>query len=805
MADGKIIFETLLDESGLLKGLDDVEATAGQKLGVVGSVFEKTGGIMTKAFTGPIVAAGTAFMATAEKTREYRTEMGKLEAAFTTAGFSAEAAKGAYEDIYAVLGEEDTSVEAANHLAQLTDNEKELATWTGDILPGVFATFSDSLPLEGLTEAANETAKVGQVTGPLADALNWAGVSEDEFNKKLAACSTEQERQALITETLNDLYGDASDKYKELNGDVMDAHRAQAKLTDAIAKIGAVAEPIMTLLKDKAADLLTALAGLIEYIAAAPGWVQGLVLGFAGLLAAAGPLLVIFGKLATGLGNIMDFTSRVRASLVKKSAAMAADTVATTANTTATAANTTATNLATKAKSALSKVLTAGKWLLLGGAIVGVSALLLAFVKDSDAATAMVQNFSGKIVEMAGKFADMLPQIIEAISAALPTIINAGVEILTALLQGITQALPQIVAVIPQILNAIITAITENLPMLIEAAIQIIMALVQGLVQALPMLVAAIPQIITAIINAITTNLPMIINSAVQIIMALIQGFIQALPTLIAAIPQIITAIITGITQNLPAIISGAVQIIVALIQGLIQAIPQLIAALPQIIMAIVNGLISMLGQIFSVGVQILKKLWDGISSWVGSLGSKVVSFAKSLPGKIKSGIGSLVSVGKDWVKGLWNGIKNVTGWIVDKIKGFGRSCLNAIKDFFGIHSPSRVMDKIIGRNLVYGLADGITSQTKLAVKAARKQMMAVQDAYSAAELAITPDWKPPEARIYDARFSGGAAFAASAPAAPGAINQTVNIYQPVETPHETARAIKNIATFGLAGAGGVV
>ena len=128
MSDGKIIFETLLDESGLLKGLDDVEATANQKLGVVGSAFEKTGGIMTKAFTGPIVAAGTAFLGTAEATREYRTEMGKLEAAFTTAGFSADAAKGAYEDIYAVLGEEDTSVEAANHLAKLTDNEKELAS-----------------------------------------------------------------------------------------------------------------------------------------------------------------------------------------------------------------------------------------------------------------------------------------------------------------------------------------------------------------------------------------------------------------------------------------------------------------------------------------------------------------------------------------------------------------------------------------------------------------------------------------------------------------------------------------------------
>ena len=56
--------------------------------------------------------------------------------------------------------------------------------------------------------------KVGQVTGPLADALNWAGESEDAFNEKLAACSSEQERAALITETLNRLYSEAAGNYR---------------------------------------------------------------------------------------------------------------------------------------------------------------------------------------------------------------------------------------------------------------------------------------------------------------------------------------------------------------------------------------------------------------------------------------------------------------------------------------------------------------------------------------------------------------------------------------------------------------
>lgn len=153
-----------------------------------------------------------------EVTQEYQTAMGKLDTAFTTNGYSSEAALKTYKELQGILGETDQAVVAANHLAILTDNEADLQTWT-DICTGVFATFGDSLPIEGLTEAANETAKVGQVTGPLADALNWAGVSEDKFNESLAACTDEQERQQLIMDTLNGLYSEASDAYKETNTD----------------------------------------------------------------------------------------------------------------------------------------------------------------------------------------------------------------------------------------------------------------------------------------------------------------------------------------------------------------------------------------------------------------------------------------------------------------------------------------------------------------------------------------------------------------------------------------------------------
>ena len=218
------------------------------------------------ALVGGAAAGVGALSAVAESTREYRTEMGKLDTAFTTNKFSAADAKQTYSDLYAVVGDSGQATEAANHLSLLCDSTKDLQSWT-EICTGVYGQFGDSLPTEGLTEAANETAKVGQVTGPLADALNWMGVSEDEFNEKLAKCSSEQERQQLITSTLTSLYSDASAQYKETNGDVMESNRAHQQLSDTMAQIGAVAEPVLNSLIGLGGKLLERLSPIIECVA----------------------------------------------------------------------------------------------------------------------------------------------------------------------------------------------------------------------------------------------------------------------------------------------------------------------------------------------------------------------------------------------------------------------------------------------------------------------------------------------------------------------------------------------------------
>lgn len=209
----------------------------------------------------------------ADETRETRTNMAKLDTAFSTAGFGAETASDTYKDLYGILGDEGQATEAASHLSLLATSEEELAAWT-DICTGVYATFGDSLPIEGLAEAANETAKVGQVTGPLADALNWSTMSaedwekalggnskalkafqkatkrgmsaEDAFNEALAACSTEQERQQLIMGAMNGLYGEAGAAYAEANADLIEANEAQAEYNETLAGLGAFIEPLKT-------------------------------------------------------------------------------------------------------------------------------------------------------------------------------------------------------------------------------------------------------------------------------------------------------------------------------------------------------------------------------------------------------------------------------------------------------------------------------------------------------------------------------------------------------------------------------
>lgn len=241
--------------------------------------FAKKSALAAGAAVGGLAAA---FVALDGATEEYRVAQGKLNTAFDAAGFSADAARKSYRNFYAILGDTDTAAEASQLLAKLAQNERDVGTWTR-IAAGVSGTFGDSLPIEGLIEAANETAKVGQVTGTLADALNWAGILEDDFNERLSTCGSEAGRNKLIMDTLARTYEGAAEAFYQNNRQVVDARRNQATLSEITAKLGDASATA----KNKLWEMLgaqadgsiragSALEWLTEKAAAFSGWVAGL-------------------------------------------------------------------------------------------------------------------------------------------------------------------------------------------------------------------------------------------------------------------------------------------------------------------------------------------------------------------------------------------------------------------------------------------------------------------------------------------------------------------------------------------------
>lgn len=286
---------------------------------------ERSGGKIKEIFAGNVLANAASAVAGAvaniassfinldETTEEVRENLNKVDSAFATSGKSAESGRKAYRDFYKILGDSDTAAESTQLLAKLAENEKDVDKWTRTAT-GVMATFGDSLPINSLIEASNETAKVGTVTGVLADALNWVGISEDEFNEKLAALGTEQERNALITETLAATYEDAAAAYEENNAGIMTARDLQAQLDESLANLGGTVQDVKNgLLADFLPSIVQVIDGFNDFVNGVDGADKALEEGIGNMVDTAIDKLPEFlefgakviGEIARGL--IMNF------------------------------------------------------------------------------------------------------------------------------------------------------------------------------------------------------------------------------------------------------------------------------------------------------------------------------------------------------------------------------------------------------------------------------------------------------------------------------------------------------------------
>lgn len=442
-----------------------------------------------------------------ETTEEYRRAQGRLNTAFEAAGYGADTAQQAYQAFYGILGDTDTATEASQLLAQLAEREEDVAVWA-EIAAGVSGTFGDSLPIEGLIEASNETAKVGKVTGVLADALNWVGISEDEFNTKLAECSSEGERNALIMNTLAGQYDEASAAFYRNNEVLVAARDAQVQMDSSLAALGQTISAIKTQLTS---EFTPALSGIIEafngVLTGAPGAGGALAEAISGLVTQASAALP--GVIAAGAQVVGAMVSGIRQSIPAI--------------------------LATGAE-------------LVGQLAAGVAEAVPELVASAPAAVA---------------------GFLEGITERLPEVLNQGVELINSLVAGVLETIPDMVAQLPAIITAFVDFVADNLPAILNAGIDILISLVTGIINAIPELIAQLPAIITAIVGALAENTPRIIAAGFDVLMSLVDGILSAIPELVAALPQIINAIIDGIEALMDGIIGIGRSIVQGIWQGI--------------------------------------------------------------------------------------------------------------------------------------------------------------------------------------------------------------------------------------------
>jgi TP901 family phage tail tape measure protein len=356
------------------------------------------------------------------------------------------------------------------------------------------------------------------------------------------------------------------------------------------------------------------------------------------------------------------------------------------------------------------------------------------------------RGLAGLVEELGTVFADIATKATQM----APALIEAGANMIMSFISGIQENLPSIVKSALSIAQTLITSILEMLPQLVQLGAELLVALITGIAEMLPSLMTQIIDTVILVADTIIANLPMLIEAGLQLLMALAEGIINNLPKLIEEVPRIINSFADAIYSNLPKILATGVKIMIELIKGLIQSIPTLVANLPQIIMAIVNAFT--LYNWWNLGKGVITKLGDGIKSMAKTLAKTAKSLAenpiqaikdvfsgapkigqglvehirtgiqllaeqlvitvKNLGTRTLNGIKGIFSGAKDiginLVKGLWNGIDNMVGWILDKIKGFGQSIMNGIKKVFGIASPSKLMRDEIGKNLTLGIGVGL-------------------------------------------------------------------------------------------------
>lgn len=304
----------------------------------------------------------------------------------------------------------------------------------------------------------------------------------------------------------------------------------------------------------------------------------------------------------------------------------------------------------------------------------------------------------------------IVPLVLQTLIETAPSLISAGMDLVVALIDGISSNASSIGECIMDIISVILNKLSESIPELLIAGVNIVFGLVQGLIEGIPAIIAALPTIITELVNGLLGAIPQIIQAGITLLTALVGALPEIIQAIVNAIPLIIDGIINAIVQSIPLIIQAGIDLLMALIAALPEIITAIVDAIPQIISGITDALIGNIDKIIDAGVQLFVALIENLPTIIVEIVKAVPDIIAGIVKAFGDSAWKIVEIGGDLIKGIWQGIKDAGAWLWDKITGFFDGIVGGIKDFLGIHSPSRVFADM-GKNMALGIGEGWDNQ----------------------------------------------------------------------------------------------
>lgn len=638
-----------LDTSEYDSGVKDVTKSGESLASKLKSGLATAGKVAATGIGAITAAAGAAvggLLALEQSTEEYRIAQGKLKTAFDAAGMSADAAQKAYNGFYEILGDTDTATEASQLLAKLVENEEDIVEWTG-IAAGVYGTFGDSLPIEGLIEASNETAKVGTVTGVLADALNWAGISEDEFNEKLAACTSESERNQLIMETLSGTYDEASDAFYKNNKQLIESRKNQALMDETLAKLG---ETVASIKNKLTAQFIPAISKVASSFSDMISGVKGADKEFS---EAIGELV---DAAVDKLPDFLSFGANILTSLLS--------------------------GIIQSIPTLVAQIPT-----VVMSIIDALSQMLPQLAESGKEMLSMLADgLKNGIPLMLEALPDVIMSFLDYITENLPDILDMGVELITSLAQGILDGIPKFLEKLPELITSFVDFITENLPKIIEYGVQIAINLATGIIQAIPEIVNRLPEIIAAIARGIVNLSASIIEIGGSIVGYMVQGIKNLFQSFIDIGKNIIGWIEEGIV-NLTETVAGWGK---------------------KIVDWLLSGIGGMWDTLVGIGKNIVGGIWEGIKSAWSAFTGWIMDGVDFIVGGVQGALGIhspsrvFADIGKNMALGLGEGWNKEIGSIqksITKDMDFGTASIDFASSGLGVSSSGIINSMVSGSN----------------------------------------------------------------------------------------------------------